>query len=45
MGGIVSYIIFWIQIIYLSIKIEALINRKGARISMDTELTEYDEIG
>ena len=45
MGGVVSYIIFWIQIIYMSIKIEALVNRKGARIGMDTQLVNYDEIG
>lgn len=30
LGGIMSYAIFFIQLIYLCIKIEALIFRKGA---------------
>lgn len=45
MGGVMSYIIFWIQLTYLSLKMEALVNRKGARIGMENQLIDFDEIG
>ena len=45
LGGIMSYIIFTIQIVYLCINLDALVSRKGAKIGFDKELTEFDEIG
>ena len=45
LGGIMSYIIFTIQVVYLCINLDALVSRKGAKIGFDKELTEFDEIG
>ena len=45
LGGIASYLIFWLNLIYLGLNLKKLIAREGAMISLDIELTEYDRLG
>jgi hypothetical protein len=40
-----SYMIFWLNLVFLALNLKKLIAREGAMISLDVELTEYDRLG
>ena len=45
LGGLASYIIFLLNLVYLALNLKKLIAREGAQISRDIELTEYERLG
>lgn len=45
LGGVASYIIFLLNMVFLGLNLKKLIGREGAQISLDVELTEYERLG